>query len=992
MKRLLTQLLALTFVVSANALGVGEYMYSNTNKFKVVGENIVTNGNFAEGVDGWTDETGNAVDQTVWGTATEDGRTLVQSNAQSVEAGSGLANVWMLGQGVYAISYKAKATTGIVTSVTSGANNYINFFASVDGVTNSRAISGVESISTDWTQVVDTIFVNAEQEYLVFNASGLPTGTQLTDFEIYPVEEVYDTRIVERLISYAESLLAEPDLKNGKDDFAAVIGMMKEMIQDPGQAESVESMEDLINNFNLEFDNYMNLNGGDTKSGDWTTVSYKNWNNIKNTTVVGSWKTIGDRWGFSPNSGQLERPENDGYVLTAGIQRGQNQDGTVRGVYVERTDLDPGKYFFAIEAQAVNAATTGGAANDWKYGSDHTTRVWEGPSIFVGTDTLVMRTATDEEKEQLAAGLSNKKYYEEGADTLNGYYWKRFYYIAEVKAGETVRAGFLFPPYYSGGFRVSLRNPEFRMIGKTELELQYEAAVKNVITQQVELKARLDNYQNDVAGYIWSKDSLDRAVANALPVYENSLTIVNPVDSTCTLPITQESVDALGTYASNVNNATGLVKELMLQVNELGRAKNYVINQNAIQETLKNTIAEAQAVLDDPKNAGGDASLRSALQQAVAAGQSLLDNISATNQYDEFQAAIDAINGAAVAFKLTTAARNNVAEIALVNADFSANSGNISTSGSFTNNGWNYTSAGDYKQWQYSGPNDAWEGSKNCNQWRGYTVAPAGKAQQTVTLTTPGVYEYRALAYAHNDNLGYLMVNAEIIYDAEEIAVDTIFSKMPARLFFGLDGRPDSIRITKSIAPGANSSAVANRPWHDISGFTPWHYSVYYVKTSSEPETVELGFEVDPLGVGVGGLNGFAFGANHVYFVGDEAKYTADTKADLAAEVAKAKGVVAAAADNAEVAFLVVKLNRYIADAEAATSLKDMQNAYLSLLEVEGLINGVIADVEGIDATFAQPVEAVKGVYTISGLKVGNSVDNLKAGLYIINGKKYVVK
>ena len=140
------------------------------------------------------------------------------------------------------------------------------------------------------------------------------------------------------------------------------------------------------------------------------------------------------------------------------------------------------------------------------------------------------------------------------------------------------------------------------------------------------------------------------------------------------------------------------------------------------------------------------------------------------------------------------------------------------------------------------------------------------------------------------------------------------------------------------------------------------------------------------------GLNGFGFGANHLFFVGDEAKYTADTKAELAAEVAKAKAVVAAAADNAEVAFLVVKLNRYIANAEAATTIKDMQNAYLSLLEVEGLINGVIADVEGIAATFAQPVEAVKGVYTISGLKVGNSVDNLKAGLYIINGKKYVVK
>ena len=624
MKRLFTQLLVLMAFVSANALEVGEYLYSPTSKFKVTGQNLVVNGNFADLFDGgWAAGTGDAVNGEVWSTTTDEGRSVVKVEAQSSEAGDVLANMWELPYGLYTVSYWAKAASGsIVTTTTAGQNNYVNFFASSDGVTNDRAISGAESIGATWTQVVDTIFVNAEKEYLVFNASGIPSGTVFTDFEIYAVDEVYDTRIVERLINYAEALLNEPDLVEGKDDFAGVIEMMKGSIQDPSQNEDASAMEGLISEFNVEFDNYMNLNGGNTNSGDWTTVAYRNWNNLNNATVVGSWKTIGGRWGFSPNSGQLERPENDGYVLTAGIQ--QSFDLGAVGVMVERTDLDPGKYFFAIEAQEVAAS-----AKSAPYGADYT-KLFIAPSIFVGNDTLVMRPATEAELEAANPNF----HYAEVEDTLSGYYWKRYYYIAEVKEGETVRAGFIFPAYDDKrGGRASLRNPEFRMIGKSEMQLQWESAVKNVVVQQVELKNRLDNYPTDVADYVWEKDSLQRAIAIAQPIYEASLAQVNPEDGSSTVAVSQEGIEEL----------QALYQSLLDQVNALGRAKNWVINQNAIQETLKTTIASAQAVLDDPKNAGGDAGLRAELQGAVAQGQALLDNITATNQYDEFQAAIDAI-------------------------------------------------------------------------------------------------------------------------------------------------------------------------------------------------------------------------------------------------------------------------------------------------------------------------------------------------------------
>jgi hypothetical protein len=70
----------------------------------------------------------------------------------------------------------------------------------------------------------------------------------------------------------------------------------------------------------------------------------------------------------------------------------------------------------------------------------------------------------------------------------------------------------------------------------------------------------------------------------------------------------------------------------------MGRAKNWVVNSNAIQDELKKWITDAQASLDNPANATSPADLRTALQNAIKAGQTLIDGISATNQTDEFNA------------------------------------------------------------------------------------------------------------------------------------------------------------------------------------------------------------------------------------------------------------------------------------------------------------------------------------------------------------------
>ena len=162
-------------------------------------------------------------------------------------------------------------------------------------------------------------------------------------------------------------------------------------------------------------------------------------------------------------------------------------------------------------------------------------------------------------------------------------------------------------------------------------------------------------------------------------------------------------------------------------------------------------------------------------------------------------------------------------------------------------------------------------------------------------------------------------------------------------------------------------------------------YSVFFKKSGSAPVKVEFGLEARD-NYAAAGANGFGFGNNKIYYLGDEAQYLIDTKADLTAAVATAKTLAASNPDS----YWTVKLNRYIKNAEEATTAKEMQNALWGINEVSSRLNGTTTGIEGI--TTKTNAAAAKGVYTLTGIKVADKTDNLKPGFYIINGKKHVIK
>lgn len=939
----------MVMLLTVGAYAQGQYLYTHTAKYVTVGENQIANSNFDQGDNGfagWQNELGQELMTQFWAkdpSTGPNGINAVISLGSEATDGCALINkVSGLSAGEYTVSFWVKSEGGFTSTTTSGAANYIDVFANKTGdiakVADDKQVAQAEMIGTEWQQVVYSVELE-DGDVIVIHAAKVDAGTMFAGFAVNQAMEVFDTRISDRLLAYVDKLMADPDLPNGREAFKAWIEEdFKAALANEAVRDSKDEMQDFVEAFNSEYlTAFLNANGANlfpTYLNDWTTWGKYNYAKLAN---KDNWTFEGGRWGFTGNEDYLEFKAGDGYIASAGIQTSLNLNAGLRTKAGALDNLPAGKYFFSIEAQAVAAANR---ANP--YGTDHSI-VIDNPYFFIGTDTIVV------------------------ADTLNGYYWKRYYAIAEIKEGTEKVVGFHFPFFENKkGGRYSLRNPQVYLLGSSTEDMEFKARKEAFIVQQVNLNKRITEYPVELAAanYPWEQDSLARAIAIAQPVYDASLLII----------------DANGNVLDKEQVTEEKTQELLDQVNALGKARGFVIAQNAPVAALKEAIATANAALIDAANAGAAAGKRTALQAAVNAGQALVDGISATNQGEAFTAATADIMMALEEFKATTASRANPTEILIKNADFSdfANNNNVTTFDAPVKN-WNWMVAADASRWEIR-DNETLSQGHGASIWRGTTVQLDGKAWQTVDLTYEGLYEYRAEAYISEERV------AELVAAAEMLENDTIFTPN-IRLFFGEDGVADSITISKWYNGVKNDGSYFTRDVSGTkySGMVYATYSVFFKKNGTAPVKAEFGLEARD-NYANAGANGFGFGNNKIYFLGDETKYLDDTKADLAAAVAAAKTQAASNPDS----YWTVKLNRYIKNAEEATTAKQMQNALWGINEVSSRLNGTTTGIESI-TTKAQ-VAAAKGVYTLTGIKVADKTDSLKPGLYIVNGKKVVIK
>ena len=926
-KRLLISFAAIMGAMTSFAYNVGDYVYTHDAKFKVVDKNILTNGNFSSNYDGWKDYADGALSPDYWSIETgaaQDGKGNV---IQSANASADLTGNYMY-QAVpfesgnsYVITFKMKGVEPGTSSITQKTSNYVDVFANADGTTSKTAdrfqqVATTDAISAEWTSYsysfTDTV-TGGSTGYIVVSFGQLAQGTQISDISINKVEQVYDSRIADKEIAYAKSLLAIDDFKNGRDVFNGVLEGIEgafgsSAMDDPSTAEdALKSFVDAENTF-LDANSY-DVSSMINSKQLWRTKMQK-----ANGTY-GDWYVEGSgRWYHDPASDPYIRDYFPGfYSLNAGTAK-----------IVKK--MPAGKYFFSCESKGHRMA---GTSKSIQNVPDYTWTV-EGCKVFVGKDSV-------------AFNLDQRNF-------------DRHFVMSNVADGDTLNAGFWHPALTpSLGGQIYVQNPVLRIVGDNsngEMKTYVEnyVALNAVATQANALKVMLDSavVVSAKAEYPWGKAELNDTTTKYQAVY-SELSVLKP------------GAELFDVAADSLMQSMRIVRS----------AINAYYSLNAPYTDLKAQIAQANESINLPANANGD---KATFQTVITKAQGLIDNTSAEYSEEVAQQMKDAkaeLITAQVAFEASTASFSNPSEIQLVNPFFEEfkNQSNV--------NGWIMAGQTDNGRWK-QGSLAPYENGKHLTMWRGYTAFSKNSAAQQLSILNSGVYVLSCQATACNENSstdGGREIASNVFYYVKDVE------------------SADSIGV-HMIHTDYNNYLGTEYKW---GNYYPERFAIVYVKTDDVEEKIELGFNA----MNNVQCNTYNFGGNHVRFMGKKDNFDAALTKELAALLEKGASEYASlealSADqtveptsNLRYSRIYANLGYAVDYAQAAETSSQKMTAYYKLQDAIKNANVVVAGVKGI---IAEPVAKIqKGVYTLTGVKVADNAANLPQGLYIVNGKKVIVK
>ena len=926
-KRLLLSFAAIMGAMTSFAYNEGDYVYTHDAKFKVVGENILTNGNFSANYDGWKDYADGALSPDYWSIETgaaQDGKGNV---IQSANASADLTGNYMY-QAVpfesgnsYVITFKMKGVEPGTSSITQKTSNYVDVFANADGTTSKTAdrfqqIATTDAISAEWTSYsysfTDTV-TGGSTGYIVVSFGQLAQGTQISDISINKVEQVYDSRIADKEIAYAKSLLAIDDFKNGRDVFNGVLEGIEgafgsSAMDDPSTAEdALKSFVDAENTF-LDANSY-DVSSMINSKQLWRTKMQK-----ANGTY-GDWYVEGSgRWYHDPASDPYIRDYFPGfYSLNAGTAK-----------IVKK--MPAGKYFFSCESKGHRMA---GTSKSIQNVPDYTWTV-EGCKVFVGKDSV-------------AFNLDQRNF-------------DRHFVMSNVADGDTLNAGFWHPALTpSLGGQIYVQNPVLRIVGDNsngEMKTYVEnyVALNAVATQANALKVMLDSavVVSAKAEYPWGKAELNDTTTKYQTVY-NELSVLQP------------GAELFDVAADSLMQSMRIVRS----------AINAYYSLNAPYTDLKAQIAQANESINLPANANGD---KATFQAVITKAQGLIDNTSAEYSEEVAQQMKDAkteLVDAQVAFEASTASFSNPSEIQLENPYFAEykNQSNV--------NGWIMAGQTDNGRWK-QGKLAPYENGTHLTVWRGYTAFSKNSAAQQLSILNSGVYVLSCQATACNENSG--------TDGGREIATNVFYYVKDVE-------SADSIGV-HMIHTDYNNYLGTEYKW---GNYYPERFAIVYEKKDDVAENIEIGFNA----MNNVQCNTYNFGGNHVRFMGKKDNFDAALTKELAALLEKGASEYASlealSADqtveptaNLRYSRIYANLGYAVDYAQAAENDNQKMTAYYKLQDAIKNANVLVAGVKGI---IAEPVAKIqKGVYTLTGVKVADNAANLPQGLYIVNGKKVIVK
>ncbi len=918
-KRLLLSFAAIMGAMTSFAYNVGDYVYTHDAKFKVVGDNLIANGNFASNYDGWKDYADGALSPDYWSIETgaaEDGKGNV---IQSANGGADLTGNYMY-QAVpfesgktYVVTFKMKGVEPGTSSITQKTSNYVDVFANADGTVSKTAdrfqqVATTDALNAEWTSYsfsfTDTV-TGGSAGYIVVSFGQLTQGTQISDVEIREVESVFDTRISDKEIAYAKSLLAIEDFKNGRDEFSGTIESVEGFFKTPASDDPSGAAE-AINSFVLAENAFLDANSYDVSSMINSKQLWRTKMQKANGTY-GDWYVEGStRWYHDPSSDPYIRDYMPGfYSLNAGTAK-----------IVKK--MPAGKYFFSCESKGHRMAGTSKATQNVP---DYTWTV-EGCKVFVGKDSV-------------AFNLDQRNF-------------ERHFVMSTVADGDTLNAGFWHPALtQSLGGQIYVQNPVLRIVGDNsngEMKTYVEnyVALNAVATQANALKVMLDSavVVSAKAEYPWGKAELNDTTTKYQAVY-NELSVLQP------------GAELFDVAADSLEQSMRIVRS----------AINAYYSLNAPYTDLKAQIAQANESINLPANANGD---KATFKTVIDKAQGLIN--SATAEYNEELAqqmkdAKTELVDAQSAFEATTAAFNNPSELQIVNPFFEgAGKYKIPT-------GWNgVMDENSNAKWKGGSDKNYENGTYVCS-WKGYTYFPKNSLAQQVNVLKSGVYVLSCQTICYNERGSY---------DGDRNTYSGVF-------YYG------------KLAESADTIAAHMIHTNRNVGYYPEIYAVVYDKADEAETSLEFGYNA----LNNTCCNQYTFGGNHLRYMGPKAKFDTDLAAALAASLEKGAAMYQSIASfendatvepNTKLTYgnIYINLGHAVDYAQVAETSSQKMTAYYQLQDAIKNANVVVAGVKGI---IAEPVAKIqKGVYTLTGVKVADNAANLPQGLYIVNGKKVIVK
>lgn len=998
-KRLLTlAAFVLTMVGSAFALNVGEYAYTDTLRLKITGENLVQNGNFANSRDGWTDAEGNPVSTEVWDFVEgvgPNGENVLQSMAAT--AGAALCNKWDLQPGTYVVKFDVKGETTNAFRCSSVGGNYAGFFLNADGALTKADDATLvtfegQGYKDEW-QTVTAFFTADEGMKLCMHLEQLTAGVMVTNIEVYPAVKVYDIRKLERKLAYIDGLLSSGTFVNdavseGGTSFLEMVEMIREWVSsnDP-MLESIDEVEAMMAEYDATLKLFLNANSADLLAGEKRWSSY---GDTRKANDWGNWHGSGSRW-FHINNGGSNMITNNGDEIGHRLQGG-NAPGAACMHYTVTPSMD-GKIMFSLDVLGHYMANT---SSSWgNYVADFN-RDFKGVTFFGGPDTLW----TDAE---VIAASQNTKI---DCGVISHQYAQTFTVIVDAVKGQPLTFGISYVPdpevTAKYGSNVNIANPQLRVIGITQEEYDYQTELVSIDTQQAELASRIVTAKEKAAqtkadGFPWGHADLTAAIEEAEAVLEASYGFMQGGNV-----VNEEAIRELMTEGNTKESAT-----ILASVNAIKRAWESFESLNASFTGLQAKAAEAQEMLDTYAGKG-NATRRATLQALVDEAKAMIEATGEDSEKEAFDAKSAEISDAMASFlnSLTNYNEPSLQTIVSPNPETSSAAG------------WTFTENVSGKEnFKRATQGNGWRAGYYTAVWRGNSASPQSKMVQTKTITDAGVYAFMANVEACNENFANHIGMATII-DADPengIPADTIYNLSQVKLFFGLNGVPDSVRtVSRQRLNTGNQNSGAGSALASF-GYDANQYVVYYLKTDDKPVEVEFGLssvgQIDGKGA-----NSYGFGDTELWYYGNEADFRTDMVADMTKRIAACQAVLDANMEEvevlneetqevvkqlqprAEVATWVSRLQRRMADANAALqhteTIQELTTLANATFFVEEIVAHIAPAMDGIRSISTEENSSLRpiqqGVYNLQGVKMNG--ENLPAGLYIINGRKVVVK